>query len=86
MHVLPRGGIFLKLYLAFLSVRTSLTQSNPSFSAMNIPFLYLAKIIAQLVGKTHGLIKVQAISVLLQWNLTEGLVWIHPGVVALTIL
>jgi hypothetical protein len=54
--------------------------------AMNIHFLYLAKIIAQLVGKTHGLKKVQAISVLRQWNLIGGLVWIHLGVVALTTL
>lgn len=53
---------------------------------MNILFLYLAKIIARLVGKTHGLKKVQAILVLLQWNLTGGLVSIHLGVVALTIL
>jgi hypothetical protein len=53
---------------------------------MNIHFLYLAKIIARPVGKTHGLKKVQAISVLRQWNLIGGLVWIHLGVVALTTL
>lgn len=53
---------------------------------MNILFLYLAKIIAQLVGKTHGLIEAQTILVLLRWNPREGLAWIHLGAVALIIL
>ncbi|EOY16121.1 DNA-directed RNA polymerase II protein isoform 2 [Theobroma cacao] len=54
--------------------------------AMNIHFLYRAKIIALLVGIIHGQIEALVILVSLQWNPREGPAWIHLEVIASIIL
>lgn len=72
--------------MSYLGVSACWTEYDFSYAAMNIPFLYHAKIIAPVVGKIRGLTEAQIILVLLQWNLRGSHAWILLEVVALIIL
>lgn len=71
----------MKLHCCILDCRTEYILFC---AAMNIPFLFHAKITVLLVEKRG--IKAQVILVLLQWNLRKGPTWIVLEVVASIIL